>query len=192
MTALLDSLYREVVLDHHRDPRGRHPVRRVDARAHGHNPVCGDDVTLELELDGERVADVSVQSQGCAISVASGSMLAELLVGRTAIQAAALARSLQALLRGESDTVELPPEGAGADTVDIGDLEALVGVRQFPARIKCAALPWLTLLEALATRLEASAMADSTAAVTTEDTSWDGAASVAAAPARPDRERSLS
>ena len=136
----LDALYREVVLDHHRHPRGREPLERVDAHSHGVNPSCGDDVTVELALRGGLVTGVCVRGHGCAISTASGSILAELLdEGGTVEDARRLAAVLRALMRGEA-----LPVGE-----DLGDLEALAGVRKFPVRIKCALLPWITLEQAL-------------------------------------------
>lgn len=157
---MIDGLYREVLLDHHRHPRGRHELARVDARADGYNPACGDEVQVRLELDHERILDVAVHSRGCAISVASGSMLAELVRGRTIEQANRITAALTRMLRGETEGLELerptapqqesPPASdrlAGKDDWD--DLEALAGVRRLPARVKCAALPWMTLLEAL-------------------------------------------
>ena len=135
----LAALYREVVLDHHRDPRGRHELARVDAAATGHNPTCGDEVQVQLQLAGERVEDLGIRCRGCAISVATGSMLAELGHGRSVGEVRRLAHALQRLLRGE------PLDGA----VELGDLAALAGVRQFPARIPCAALACTTLLAAI-------------------------------------------
>jgi nitrogen fixation protein NifU and related proteins len=136
----LDALYREVVLDHHRHPRGREPLERVDAHSHGVNPSCGDDVTIELAVDGGRVTGVSVRGHGCAISTASGSILAELLdAGVSVDHARRLVTTLRGLMRGEP----LPEE------TDLGDLEALAGVRRFPVRVKCALLPWITLELAL-------------------------------------------
>lgn len=135
----LDALYREVVMDHHRHPRGRKELARTDASADGHNPICGDRVTVQLQLDGDRIADVAVDGEGCAISTASGSIQSEMLVGLTLSQARQLTDQLVAMMRGR-DPGEL---------IDLGDLEALAGVRQFPARIKCALLPWMTLLQAL-------------------------------------------
>ncbi len=141
----LDSLYREVVLDHHRHPRGRDLLDRVDASADGHNPTCGDQVAIRLRLDGERVEGVSVDGHGCAISTASGSILAEMLVGLTLAEARALADRLVDLMHGRDP----------GEDVDLGDLEALGGVRQFPARIKCALLPWMTLIQAMDHEVEA-------------------------------------
>ncbi len=137
-TDALDSLYREVVLDHHRHPRGHEPLAHPDRQASGRNPACGDEVTLQLALDGDRIADVGVLSRGCAISTSSGSMLAEMVKGLTLADARRVADAFRHLLKGEDAPREL----------DLGDLEALTGVRKFPVRIKCALLPWVTLLEA--------------------------------------------
>jgi nitrogen fixation NifU-like protein len=137
----LDDLYREVVLDHHRHPRGRQPLARVDSRAHGFNPTCGDELLLNLAIDGDRVTGVQVECRGCAISTASGSMLAQILPGRTVAEAEATASAFRSLMHGE--TV--------AEGVDLGDLEALEGVRRFAVRVKCAMLAWVTLRDALAT-----------------------------------------
>src|SRR5512135_56998 len=105
----LDELYREVVLDHHRHPRGRAPLARVDARAHGFNPVCGDEVVLSLALDGERIAGVQVQGRGCAICTASGSIMAEMVPGRTIADAERTSGAFRAAMHGEvaPDGVEL-------------------------------------------------------------------------------------
>jgi nitrogen fixation NifU-like protein len=135
----LDELYREVVMDHHRHPRGRDPLPRVDSRAHGFNPMCGDELFLNLAIDGERVTGVQVEGRGCAISTASSSILAEMLTGRTVAEAEATASAFRALMHGET-----VPE----DT-DLGDLEALEGVRKFAVRVKCAMLAWVTLQDAL-------------------------------------------
>ncbi len=144
MITMLDELYREVILDHHREPRGRHSLARVDRQSLGHNPSCGDEVTVQLELDGSHIADVAVHGQGCAICTASGSMLAELVTGTTAAEAETLVEAVSDLLRGEPLPADLT---AGA--ADLGDLDALAGVRQFATRVKCAALPWVTLRQAL-------------------------------------------
>ena len=135
----LDELYREVVMDHHRHPRGRTPLARVDARAHGFNPVCGDDVLLSVALDGERIAGVEVQGRGCAICTASGSIMAEMLPGRTLSEVEVASGAFRGVMHGT-------PAPAG---VDLGDLEALEGVQKFAVRVKCAMLPWVTLTDAL-------------------------------------------
>jgi len=137
----LDALYREVVMDHHRHPRGRKHLDHSHATADGENPVCGDTVSIQVafEDEGQRIADVAVNGQGCAISTASGSILSEMLVGLTLDQARHLADQLVAMMHGQHPDTE----------IDLGDLEALSGVKQFPARIKCALLPWMTLVQAL-------------------------------------------
>ena len=135
----LDELYREVVLDHHRHPRGRAPLWRVDARAHGFNPVCGDEVVLSLALDGGTIAGVRVEGRGCAICTASGSIMAEMVPGRTVAEAEATSDAFRGVMHGQ-------PAPAG---VDLGDLEALEGVQKFAVRVKCAMLPWVTLADAV-------------------------------------------
>jgi len=135
----LDALYREVVLDHYRSPRGRHPVAHPHRKSEGKNPLCGDEVELALEMADGRIRAVQVRARGCSISVASGSMLAELLPGKTLEEARRLIKTFKSMMRGE-------PAQEG---VDMGDLDALEGVRRFPVRIKCALLPWTTLEEAM-------------------------------------------
>ncbi len=137
----MDALYREVILDHHRRPHAAEPLPDPDTEAAGKNPSCGDEVTLQLKWDGDRIADVAVVTDGCAISRASGSILADLVRGRTREEARRLAEAFRAVMH--DDRGELP------DELDPGDLEVLTGVRRFPVRVKCALLPWITLLEAL-------------------------------------------
>ena len=139
MEGPMDALYREVVLDHHRSPRGAEPLADFDVQAAGKNPSCGDEVTLQMRFDGDHIAAVGVLSQGCAISTSSGSMMAELVAGRTIAEAEDLADRFKAVMHGQ----EFPTD------IDLGDLEALEGVRQFPVRVKCALLPWVTLLDAV-------------------------------------------
>jgi len=147
----MDELYREVILDHHRAPRGAGTLDAPDLEAAGKNPSCGDELTLQLRLDGERIAEVSAVTCGCAIATASGSILAELITGRTLAEVRELADAFREHMHGDDD--ELP------DALDPGDLDVLTGVRRFPARIKCALLPWMTVLEALASH-EQSRLAD--------------------------------
>ena len=139
MEGPMDSLYREVVLDHNRNPRGSRSLDDHDVQVSGTNPSCGDEVTLQVRFDGERIAAVGVLSQGCAISTSSGSMMAELIEGLTVAEAEQVADRFKAVMHGDEFPID----------VDLGDLEALEGVRQFPVRIKCALLPWVTLLDAL-------------------------------------------
>jgi nitrogen fixation NifU-like protein len=135
-----DALYRELILEHYRTPHGKEALVRVDARAEGVNPLCGDevDVALALGADG-RIEGVHVDGRGCAISVSSGSILHDLVVGTTPAQARRILDAVRAVLQG----APLPADP------DLGDFEALEGVRKFPVRIKCALLPWTTLGEAL-------------------------------------------
>jgi len=142
----LDQLYREVILDHHRHPRGRHRLHQIDVEASGLNPSCGDEVTLQLELEGDRIKDVAVEGRGCAVSTASGSILAELIQGLSLDEARRIAEHFKKVMHGE----DIP------DEIDMGDLEALTGVRKFPVRIKCALLPWVTLLGAALDDADAS------------------------------------
>ncbi len=135
----LDSLYREVVMDHHRHPRGAAAIAAPSVEAKGHNPSCGDEVRMQLEVAGGRIRRVAVLTQGCAVSRASGSMLAELVEGLTVDEARRVAELFRRSMHGESAPTE----------IELGDLEALTGVRQFPVRIKCALLPWVTMLDAL-------------------------------------------
>ena len=120
----MDALYREVVLDHHRHPRGAVALDDYDVQASGKNPSCGDEVTLQMRFDGDRISAVGVLSQGCAISTSSGSMMAELVTGLTLEEASEVAERFRRIMHGG----EFPTD------VDLGDLEALEGVaRAAPA-----------------------------------------------------------
>lgn len=136
----LDDLYREIILDHYRSPHGREPVSRIDYQADGMNPLCGDEIKISLQVDKNKIEKVHVEGHGCSISVASGSMLADILKDKSLEEAKRLSNYMKNVMHGESN---------GKD-YDIGDLEALEGVKKFPVRIKCALLPWTTLEEALA------------------------------------------
>lgn len=135
----LDALYRDVVLDHYRSPRGRSPVADPDVENEGVNPLCGDDIKIAVKLAGGVIAGMHVHGRGCSISTASGSMMAELLKGKSPAEAARLAGAFTRMMHGEGW-----PAG-----LEQGDLDALAGVRRFPVRVKCAMLPWTTLADAL-------------------------------------------
>lgn len=135
----LADLYREVILDHNKRPRNFGRLDPADALANGHNPLCGDRLTLTLRLDGDRIGDLKFEGNGCAISVASASMMTEAVKGRPRAEVAALFDRVHALLT--------QPD---APATDLGKLAALSGVREFPARVKCASLCWHTLNAALA------------------------------------------
>ncbi|OGC90793.1 MAG: SUF system NifU family Fe-S cluster assembly protein [candidate division Zixibacteria bacterium RBG_16_53_22] len=135
----LDELYRDIIMDHYRYPRGRKKLENADMRNEGQNPVCGDEIELSLKLDDGRVDEVSVECMGCAISVASGSMLVDAIKGKSLQEVRRIAAAVKAILKGEP----LPEE------VEMGDLEALAGVKNFPVRIKCALLSWTTLIDGI-------------------------------------------
>jgi nitrogen fixation NifU-like protein len=143
----LQDLYREVILDHYKNPRNRGHLEKVDATAEGVNPLCGDEITIELTLEGDTVVDVAVDGQGCSISQASASMMTDAIKGKTRAEIEEITSKFRALMSLDERTeLELDPERPGAI---LGDIEALQGVRQYPVRIKCASLGWTTLLEAL-------------------------------------------
>jgi len=135
----LDELYRELILDHYRSPRNRKRLESPAVVSEGYNPLCGDEVELQLAFDGDVISDVGFMARGCSISQASGSMLSEAVKGLTVVQARAL---IAAFTRMMTDP-EFVPES------DLGDLEALQGVAHYPVRVKCATLAWHTLHEAL-------------------------------------------
>jgi nitrogen fixation NifU-like protein len=144
----IESLYREVILDHYRNPRNRGSIARPDAHGEGHNPLCGDELTLDLRLESERVVDVALEGQGCSISQASASMMSQAIKGKTLDEIRELVASFKQMMDIESAPVDI---GIDVDRpgAALGDLEALQGVRKFPVRIKCANLAWTTLEEAL-------------------------------------------
>jgi nitrogen fixation protein NifU and related proteins len=135
----LTDLYREVILDHNKHPRNFGRLDPHDAQSKGHNPLCGDKLTITLNRDGERITDVRFEGNGCAISMASASMMTEVVKGKPRAEVDALFQRVHALLTD-----------ANASAADLGKLAALSGVREFPARVKCASLCWHTLNAALA------------------------------------------
>ena len=135
----MDDLYREVILDHYRNPRYRGSLPSPTTRHEGYNPLCGDDVTVELLVKGGIVEEVAFQGSGCSISQSSASMMTEAIRGKTVPEIESLFGEFTAMMRGSDDI----------DIDRIGDLEALEGVRKFPVRVKCATLAWHTLQEAL-------------------------------------------
>ena len=137
-----DELYRELILDHYRNPRHRQPLGKPDVVAEGYNPLCGDEVELRLNFDNGTVSDISVHGRGCSISQASGSMLTDVVLGKPVDEAKRLIELVQEML---TDAGTEPPE-------ELGDLEALQGVAKFPVRVKCATLAWHTLGDGLKQR----------------------------------------
>ena len=147
----LEDLYREIILDHYRSPRNRGELAVPPARhAEGHNPLCGDEITVYLDIaprDGiDVVSDVKVSGQGCSISQSSASMMSAAVKGRPVTQVRALVKKFKGMM-----SIDTGDDGQPAEDVPLGDLEALQGVVKFPVRIKCATLAWNTLLEALDT-----------------------------------------
>ncbi|MER3402850.1 MAG: SUF system NifU family Fe-S cluster assembly protein [Armatimonadota bacterium] len=136
---MLNELYREIILDHYRHPRGRGHLDPPKIVQEGMNPLCGDEITLELRVDGGIVEDIKFSGQGCSISQASASMLVEAVRGKRIEEVESLIQQVLAMLRGETE----PNES------QIGEIAYLAGVRQFPVRVKCATLAWHTLEEAL-------------------------------------------
>ncbi len=142
----IDELYREVILDHYRNPRRRGQLSGDRIHVEGENPSCGDEFSLDLVVRDGMVADAAIQGQGCSISQASGSMMADTIVGKSVDDVRDLTHRFKVMMSIEEGESPVDPERPGAM---LGDLEALQGVRKFPVRIKCADLPWATLEDAL-------------------------------------------
>ena len=148
----LEDLYREIILDHYRNPRNRGELPVPPAhRVEGFNPLCGDEVVIYLEVDGDTVSDVRIEGQGCSISQSSASMMSAAVKGKTVDEVRALTRAFKAMMSihesaldgGDGEPIEVDPD------VKLGDLEALRGVVKFPVRIKCATLSWNTLAQGI-------------------------------------------
>ena len=140
----LKDLYRDVIIDHNRHPRNFGRLEPADAHAEGFNPLCGDRLDLYVALDGDRIRDLRFEGKGCAISVASASLMTEALKGRSRADAQRYFDAVHGLLTRPDY----------APTMDLGKLAALSGVREFPVRVKCASLCWHTLNAALANQPE--------------------------------------
>jgi nitrogen fixation protein NifU and related proteins len=135
----LKELYRDVILDHNKRPRNFGKLESADSHADGHNPLCGDRLTVFLKMNGDRVEDIRFEGKGCAISTASASMMTEAIKGKRTQDISTLFEKVHSLLTQQS---------AVADS-SLGKLAALSGVREYPARVKCASLCWHTLNAAL-------------------------------------------
>jgi nitrogen fixation protein NifU and related proteins len=140
----LKDLYREVILDHNKSPRNFGRLDPADSAADGHNPLCGDRLHLTVKLDGDRITDLKFEGKGCAISTASASLMTEAVKGLDRAAVSAMFHQVHHLLT-EHDFV--PND-------DLGKLAALSGVREYPARVKCASLCWHTLNAALDRRAD--------------------------------------
>ena len=139
MESNLDQMYREVILDHHRFPRNVEALQKPTFHAEGYNPLCGDKIELEIEIDSNKVIKaMSSKSCGCSISIASGSIMSEEVLGKTLMEA-----------RQEVDDFRAVMAGKKQFESSTGDVEALEGVKKFPVRIKCALLSWATLAQGI-------------------------------------------
>lgn len=158
----LEDLYREIILDHYRNPRNRGELDSPPAhRVEGFNPLCGDEIVVYLVLDGDTVTDLKIGGQGCSISQSSASMMSAAVKGKSVKEIRDLTRAFKAMMsiheqELEGDDAEADgdsddgADGTGAaDEVRLGDLEALRGVVKFPVRIKCATLSWNTLAQGI-------------------------------------------
>ncbi len=161
----LEDLYREIILDHYRSPRNKGELETPPAhRVEGFNPLCGDEIVVYVDLDGDTVKDIRIGGQGCSISQSSASMMSAAVKGKTLAEVRDLTRAFKAMmsiheqsLDGEGEGLEEegdsgldPTEAADApEAVKLGDLEALRGVVKFPVRIKCATLSWNTLAQGI-------------------------------------------
>ena len=138
----LRELYQEVILDHSRNPRNYGRLNNPTHEARGHNPLCGDDITIYLKMDGDTVESISFEGSGCAISTSSASLMSEMLKGKQIEEIRSIFDSFHEMVTGDpTQKAEIPP--------DMGKLAVMAGVREFPIRVKCATLGWRALLAAL-------------------------------------------
>ncbi|HLY65389.1 MAG TPA: SUF system NifU family Fe-S cluster assembly protein [Chloroflexota bacterium] len=138
MSLPLDDLYREIILDHYKQPRNRGELEPHTVRAEGNNPLCGDEIQVDIRLKDGELQDLAFQGRGCSISQASASMMTEAVKTKPVAEVQELIDTFKGMMHGEDVDLEA-----------LGDLEALEGVQKFPVRIKCALLAWTTLEEAL-------------------------------------------
>jgi nitrogen fixation NifU-like protein len=137
----LSELYQQVILDHNKKPRNFRVIEGATNTAEGHNTTCGDQLTVYLQVEGDTVQDVSFEGVGCAISKASASMMTQAVKGKTSAEAGTLFHEFHRLVTGELDEE--------AEENSLGRLKIFAGVREFPARVKCASLSWHTMNAAL-------------------------------------------
>jgi nitrogen fixation NifU-like protein len=137
----LSDLYQEVILDHNKNPRNYRAIEGADKTAEGNNPLCGDQLKVFLDMENDTVADVAFVGSGCAISKASASMMTQAVKGKTREEAESLFDEFHRMVLGEMDEE--------AEDNNLGKLKIFAGVREFPARVKCASLSWHTMKAAL-------------------------------------------
>lgn len=142
----LKSLYQEIILDHNRNPRNFKKMEDADCSVEGYNPLCGDHYTVYLKMDGDKITEIAFQGTGCAISKASASIMSTVLKGKTRAEAEAWFEKFHHLVRGEMKEE--------ANIGELGKLAAFSGVSEFPARVKCAILPWHTMKNAIEEKKE--------------------------------------
>lgn len=150
--SLSDELYRETILDHYHHPRNQGVIESPTVEVDGVNPLCGDELTLFLEVADGAIKDVKIKSRGCSINTASGSMMTELIAGQSIARVQEFVDIFKHMMLNKDEEVTLPE--------DMEDLEALQGVKRYPVRIKCALLPWNTLIEGLETAKNALSSAE--------------------------------
>ena len=137
----LSELYQQVILDHNKKPRNFRKIESASHTAEGHNPLCGDQLTIYLDLENDELKDVSFEGSGCAISKASASMMTQAVKGKSKQRVEELFKEFHSMVTGEFDEEQ--------QENDLGNLRIFAGVREFPVRVKCATLPWHTLHAAL-------------------------------------------
>jgi nitrogen fixation protein NifU and related proteins len=142
-SAEVAALYQEMILDHYRRPRNKGTLERADASVEVKNPLCGDEIGLQVAFDGDSVCDLRFSGRGCSISQASASMMTQLVKGKSTEEIGAIRKQFRDLMLGNAPA---------ADDTQLGSLRALSGVARFPARVKCALLAWNALESALAER----------------------------------------
>jgi nitrogen fixation NifU-like protein len=153
----LRDLYQEVILDHSKNPRNFGHIDPANREAKGHNPLCGDQLRIWVLTEGGRIRDVSFEGRGCAISIASASMMTDMLKGRTEAEAEEIFNRFHAVVTGEQDIGDDATEDADGG---LGKLRALAGVRDYPMRVKCATLAWHTLKAALENKGESTVVTE--------------------------------
>ncbi|HEY6803585.1 MAG TPA: SUF system NifU family Fe-S cluster assembly protein [Pyrinomonadaceae bacterium] len=137
----LSELYQQVILDHNKKPRNFRKIEKPSHTAEGHNPLCGDQLTIYLTVENDEVKDVAFEGSGCAISKASASMMTQAVKGKNKAEAEKLFKEFHGMVTGELDEE--------AEENGLGNLKIFAGVREFPVRVKCASLPWHTLQAAI-------------------------------------------
>jgi nitrogen fixation NifU-like protein len=138
--SLVNELYRETILDHYHHPRNRGTIENPTASAEGNNPLCGDECTIYMTTSGNQIDDLKIEAHGCSINMASGSMMSEAVKGQSLEQATSIVESFKDMMLQQKEV---------SWSEELEDLAALEGVKKYPVRIKCALLPWNTLLQVI-------------------------------------------